>query len=45
MIKEYAANTIASNIWAEGNADGYSSSLMYHIVDYKVSGEAVLMDD
>jgi hypothetical protein len=28
-IKEYSANVIASNIYEEGDADGFSSSLLY----------------
>lgn len=44
-IKEYAANVIASNIYEEGDADGFSDSLMHHIVDHKSSGEAVKMKD
>ncbi len=43
--KEYAANTIASNIFMESDADGFSSSLLYHIVDHKHSGEATIMAD
>ncbi len=43
--REYAANTIASNIFLELDADGFSSSLLYHIVDHKCSGEANTMAD
>ena len=43
--KEYAANTIASNIFLESDADGFSNSLLYHIVDHKCSGEAIRMAD
>ncbi len=38
-------NTIASNIFMELYADGYSSSLLYEIVDHKSSGEATKMAD
>ena len=38
-------NTIASNIFMELYADGYSSSLLYEIVDHKSSGEATKMPD
>ncbi len=31
-IKEYSVNVIASNIYEEGDADGFSSSLLYNIV-------------
>ena len=44
-IKEYAANTIASNIYEEGDADGFSSALLHQIVDHKASGEAIKMID
>jgi hypothetical protein len=44
-IKEYAANTIACNIYEEGNADGFSSALLHTIVDHKSSGEAIKMDE
>ena len=44
-IKEYAANLIASNIYEEGDADGYSSSLIQTIVDHKSTGEAIKMAD
>jgi hypothetical protein len=43
--REYAANTIASNIFMESIADGFSSSFLYHIVDHKSSGEAIKMAD
>jgi hypothetical protein len=41
----YSANTIASNIFMESDADGYSSSLLYEKVDHKSSGEATKMAD
>jgi hypothetical protein len=44
-VKEYAVNTIASNIFIESDEDGFSSSILYHIVDHKSSGEAVKMAD
>jgi hypothetical protein len=43
--REYSANTIASNIFLELDADGFFSSLLYHIVDRKRSGEATTMAD
>ena len=43
--KAYAANTIASNIYQESDADGYSNLLLYHIIDHKRSGDATLMED
>ncbi len=45
MTRAYSANTIASNIFLESDADGYSSSLLYEIVDHKSSGEATKMAD
>ncbi len=36
---------IASIIFMESDADGFSSSLLYHIVDHKRSGEATTMAD
>jgi hypothetical protein len=44
-VKEYAANTISFNIFIESDADGFSSLILYHIVDHKSSGEAVKMVD
>ncbi len=43
--KAYAANTIASNIYQESDADGHSSLLLYHIIDHKRSDDAILMED
>jgi hypothetical protein len=43
--RAYSANTIASNIFMESDADGYSSNLLYEIVDHKSSGEATKMAD
>ncbi len=45
MTQAYSANTIASNIFMELDADDYSSSLLYEIVDHKSSGEATKMAD
>ena len=44
-VRAYAANQIASNIYEEGDADGYSSSLLNTIVEHKSSGEAIKMKD
>jgi len=43
--REYAANTIASNIFMESDADGFSSSFLYHIIDHTSSGMAIKMAD
>jgi hypothetical protein len=43
--RAYSANTIASNIFMELDAYGYSSSLFCEIVDHKSSGEATKMAD
>jgi hypothetical protein len=44
-MKEYTANMIASNIFQESDADGYSSLFLYYIIDHKCSGDAVSMED
>ena len=44
-IKEYAANVIASNIYEEGDADGFFSSSLHQIIDHKSSGEAIKLED
>jgi hypothetical protein len=44
-VKEYAENVIASNIYEEGDANGYSTSLLHQIVDHKASGDAIKMGD
>ncbi len=36
---------IASNLYEEGDADGFSSSLLHQIIDHKSSGEAVKLED
>ena len=36
-IKEYSSNVIASNIYEEGDADGFSSLMSYQIIDHKSS--------
>jgi hypothetical protein len=45
LTKKYAANLIVLNIFMESDADGYSSSILYKIVDHKSSGEAVKIPD
>ncbi len=35
----------ASNIYEEGDADGFSFSMSYQIIDHKSSGEAVKLED
>ena len=44
-MKEYAANIIASNIYEEGDADGFLSSLLHQIVDHKSLGEKIKLED
>jgi len=44
-IREYAANTIASNIYEEGNADGFLSTRLFQIMEHKSSGDAIKMKD
>ena len=41
----YAANTIATNIYTESDADMHSNLLLNHIIDHKKSGDATLMED
>jgi hypothetical protein len=43
--KEYTANMIASNIFQESDADGYSSLFLYHIINHKHSGDATSVED
>jgi hypothetical protein len=43
--KEYTVNMIASIIFQESDADGYSSLFLYHIIDHKRSGNAISMED
>jgi hypothetical protein len=43
--KEYADNVIASNIYEEGDSDGFSSSMLHQIIDLKSSGDAVKLED
>ncbi len=44
-IKDYSANVIASNLYEEGDADGFSSSMLHQIIDHNSSGEAVKLED
>ena len=44
-IKEYAANIIASNMYEEGDANGFLSLLLHQIIDQKSSGEAIKLED
>ena len=44
-IREYSANLIASNIYEEVDANGYSKALLHTIVDHKLTEEAVKMAD
>jgi hypothetical protein len=43
--KEYAANTIASNIYMELDANGFLSLFLYQLIDHKQSGKAFSMAD
>ena len=44
-MKEYSANVIPSNLFAEANSNGHASVFLYKIVEHKLSGEAVKMGD
>jgi hypothetical protein len=43
--KEFAANTIASNIYMESDLDGFSGFSLYHIIDHKCSWDAIMMEN
>ena len=40
-IKQYAANTIAENMYSQLDSDGYSKTILDSIIDYKTDGNAV----
>ncbi len=42
--KAYTTNAIASNIFQEWDSDVFLSLFLYHIIDHKRSGKAVLME-
>ena len=44
-VKEYSANVIASNLFAEADSNGHQSLSMYKIIDHRLSGEAVKLCD
>jgi hypothetical protein len=44
-IKQYAANTIAQNMYAQVDADGYSTSILESIVDYAKDENAIPKSD
>ena len=44
-IKQYAANTIAENMYSQLDSDGYSKTILESIIDYKVDDSAVTKDD
>jgi hypothetical protein len=43
--KEYTANMIASNIFQEMDADGYSSLFLYYIINHMRSSNDISMED
>lgn len=45
MIKEYAANVIAQNLLSQVDAEGYSTTLLEGIVDFKKDQSAVEKSD
>jgi hypothetical protein len=45
LVYECEFNDGTIKEYAEGNADGYSSSLLHTIVDHKASGEVIKMAD
>ena len=42
-MKEYSANVIASDLFAEADSYGHASVFLYKIVEHRSSGEAVKM--
>ena len=44
-IKQYAANTIAENMYSQLDSDGYSKTILEPIIDYKTDSNAVTKDD
>ena len=45
IVREYSANTIAENIYNQVDSDGYHSSTLVSIVDYKKLPNALSKDD
>jgi hypothetical protein len=41
VVKQYAANTIAENMYSQVDHEGHSQSLLKSIIDYKKDGHAV----
>ena len=44
-VKQYAANTIAQNMYSQVDEDGYSTALLESIVDYSKDGHAVTLEN
>ena len=44
-VKQYAANTIAENMYSQLDSDGYSQTILDGIIDYSKDGQAVSMED
>ena len=44
-VSEYAANTIAENMWAQCDLDGNQHLLLDAIIDYKTDGHAIKVAD
>ena len=40
-VRQYAANTIAENMYSQLDSDGYSKTILDSTVDYKTDGKAV----
>jgi hypothetical protein len=45
VVKQYAANTIADNMYSQVDNEGHSQSLLKSIIDYKKDGHAVAKSD
>ena len=44
-VKQYAANTIAENMYTQLDEDGYSQSILDSIIDYKTDGKAITKEN
>ena len=45
VVKQYAANTIAENMYAQVDSEGFSQSLLDSIIDYKSDDSAITKDN
>ncbi len=45
VVKEYAANVIAENMYAQVDPDGHTHSILDSIIDFKKDDKALSSDD